>query len=101
MGRPDDLISRAAAIEAIGERPLNWTDTPGELQAISDWDCYIAALKSVPAVAAAPVVRCKDCKHSIDYDFSEGQGFCDWSGMIVRENFYCAEGKGREEQKDG
>ena len=55
MGRTDDLISRAAAIEAIGERPLNWTDTHGELQAISDWDGYIAALKSVPAVDAIPV----------------------------------------------
>ena len=58
-------------------------------------------IDDAPTVDAAPVVRCKDCKHSIDYDFSEGQGFCDWSGMIVRENFYCAEGKGREEQKDG
>lgn len=57
MGRTDDLISRAAAIEAIGERPLNWTDTHGELQAISDWDGYIAAIKSVPAVDAVQVVH--------------------------------------------
>ena len=71
-------------------------DDEEELVFVSQYD-----IDHAPTVDAAPVVRCKDCKHSIDYDFSEGQGFCDWSGMIVRENFYCAEGKGREEQKDG
>lgn len=53
----DDLISREAAIEAIGERPLSWNDTPEELQAIIDWDCDIAAIKSVPTVDAVPVVH--------------------------------------------
>ena len=53
-------------------------------------------VKKAPTVDAVPVVRCKVCKHSIDYDFSEGQGFCDLTGLIVRENFYCAEGKKNE-----
>lgn len=71
-----NLISRAAAIEAIGERPLNWTDTPRELQAISDWDGYIAALKSVPAVDAVPVVHgrwleCEDGWGDTHYQCSE------------------------------
>ena len=57
--RTSELISREAAIEAIGERPLSWTDTLEELQAIIDWDCYIAAIKSVPTVDAMPVRRGK------------------------------------------
>ena len=102
MERTDDLISRAAAIEAIGERPLSWTDTPEELQAIIDWDCYIAAIKSVPAVNAIPVVRCKDCVHFNTIGCGEGFGWCE--GTIVNtgvtDTFFCAEGERKEEQNN-
>ena len=87
MGRTDDLISRAALLNDLSYcAPELWQD-----------EAYIQVkIMKQPAVDAVPVVRCKDCKHSIDYDFSEGQGFCDLTGLIVRENFYCAEGKKNE-----
>ena len=57
---PDnDLISRAAAIEAA----LNWRVTPGG----EVYNAIKIAIKSVidcvPAVDAVPVVRCKDCRY--------------------------------------
>lgn len=59
----DDLISRTAAIDALGERPYNWTDTDAEIAEMSVWEMHKAAIENVPAVDAAPVVRCKDCKY--------------------------------------
>jgi len=56
-----DLISRAAAIEAMQEcwRRVNQFAKPFEANRIMD---CIKAVKDLPAVDAAPVVRCKDCK---------------------------------------
>ena len=51
----DDLISREAAIEALGERPENWTDTPEEIEAVRSYDNAIDDLKSVPSVPAVPL----------------------------------------------
>ncbi len=50
-----DLISRKAAIEALGERPENWTDTPAEIEAVRSYDNAIDDLKSVPSVPAVPL----------------------------------------------
>lgn len=50
-----DLISRKAAIEALGERPENWTDTPDEIEAVRSYDNAIEDLKSVPSVPAVPL----------------------------------------------
>ena len=50
-----DLISRKAAIEALGERPENWTDTPAEIEAARSYDNAIDDLKSVPVVIAVPL----------------------------------------------
>ena len=46
----DDLISRAAAIEALGERPYNWTDSDAEIAEVSAWESHKAAIENVPAV---------------------------------------------------
>lgn len=45
-----DLISREAAIEALGECPENWTDTPKEIEAVNSWYSAINAINSVPSV---------------------------------------------------
>jgi len=71
-----DMISRKAAIEALGERPDNWTDTPEEVQAVNDWDSAVYAIKSVPSVPAVPLdklcewlaknsmnIPCESCQH--------------------------------------
>ena len=50
-----DLISREAAIEALGECPENWTDTPEEIEAVNSW-CFAAdVINSVPSVDAVPL----------------------------------------------
>ena len=88
----DDLISRAAAIEAA----LNGAD---------DWDggynpererCIREHMAKVPAVDAVPVVRCKGCKHRNPED-----KWCDCGGMeglILprQDNWFCADGERRE-----
>ncbi|MBQ1553955.1 MAG: hypothetical protein IIZ68_00720 [Clostridia bacterium] len=50
-----DLINREAAIEALGERPENWTDTPAEIEAVRSYDNAIDDLKSVPSAPAVPL----------------------------------------------
>lgn len=50
-----DLISRAAALEALGECPYNWNDWPEEIQAVYDWESHKEAIENIPAVDAIPV----------------------------------------------
>lgn len=53
-----------------------------------------------PSVDAVLVVRCKDCEHSyksIGYIICS-HGVC--SECIVQPDFYCAEGKRRDENDD-
>lgn len=55
-----DLISREAAIEALGEEPLRWSKTITEGQEWNDWKYHVNAIKSVPAVPAVPLDKlCK------------------------------------------
>lgn len=58
-----DLISRKAAIEALGERPENWTDTPAEIEAVRSYDNAIDVLKSVPSVPAVPLNKLCEWLH--------------------------------------
>lgn len=64
----DDLISRAAAIEAIGERPYNWTDSEAEIAEVCAWESHKSAIENINAADAAPVVHgrwidevCSEC----------------------------------------
>lgn len=45
----DDTISRQAAIEALGEAPEVWTESPQELAALSQWEMDVVAIKAVPS----------------------------------------------------
>ena len=77
----DDLISRKAAIEALGECQENWTDSPEEIEAVNSW-CFAAdVINSAPSVPAVPldklcewlsensiIIPCKYCQNfSNDY----------------------------------
>ena len=78
----DDLISRAAAIAKVNEarkaaRTLTGMD-------------FVMMLEKQPAVDAAPVVRCGDCKMRSD------GGYCPDTEMYVGERFFCAHGRRRE-----
>lgn len=57
MNNTNDLVSRAAALEALGECPYNWNDWPEEIQAVDDWKSYKEEIENLPAVDAVPVVH--------------------------------------------
>ena len=88
----DDLISRAAAIDAI----------LGSFNAIR-------AIEELHAVDAVPVVRCRECKHRPEYDppFSRSaqdlvfpDDVCpmkcgdNWYSKRIPNDFFCAAGEG-------
>ena len=92
-----DLISRAAAIESLGECPYNWDDWPEEIQAVYDWESHKKALEDLPAVDATPVVRCKDCKYYNTNGWAEGFGWCERNGdgHGSNDSWFCADGERR------
>lgn len=69
---PTDLISRADAIEALGEEPEVWTDTEEEWAYRNAWVEHISAIKSLPSAT------CDDCiwhvcnYNKIDWDGEDG-----------------------------
>ena len=50
-----DLIDRASALEALGEKPFNWNDTPEEQAAIREYNSAYNAIACLPAVEAVPL----------------------------------------------
>ena len=51
------------------------------------------AIDDSPTVDAVPVIRCKDCvKYKIFND-----SYCPWIEQEVEEDFFCADGKRKEE----
>ena len=46
----DEMISKLAAIDALGEAPEVWMDTPEEFAALNQWEYDVAAIKAVPSV---------------------------------------------------
>lgn len=81
-----DLISRAAAIDAVYYKPSH--------------KMAIEVLKEVPAVDAALVVFCKDCKYYNTTGCGAGFGWCEDTVVNagVWDNFYCADGERRESE---
>nr|DAH90706.1 MAG TPA: hypothetical protein [Caudoviricetes sp.] len=51
MNTENDLILRRDAIAALGDAPMNWMDTPEEIQAVNDWQAAIDALAAVPCTS--------------------------------------------------
>ena len=46
----EDFISREQAIDALGECPMNWTDSEEEVTAERDWKDTVDMLKRLPSV---------------------------------------------------
>lgn len=44
-----DNISRQAALDALGEAPKVWTDSPEEFAALSQWEMDVTAIKALPS----------------------------------------------------
>ena len=70
------------------------------MQELNDWELFRNMVNNAPTVDAEIVVRCKDCKYSY-----EGIGGLTCSHGVcidceVPPNFYCAEGKRKENDND-
>ena len=104
----DDLISRRAAIGVLRNRWMKTINYEGVGEDIAE-ECEIY-LKTLPS-AQSEIVRCKNCKHWIPYDwmFSEvwqskniadypedeiGCKFCD---MAMKADDFCSRAERREE----
>lgn len=48
----DDLISRQAAVDALGEKPLAWTESEYEQGLQNQWEQDVDALLALPASTA-------------------------------------------------
>ena len=93
----NDLISRRAAMDALGERPMVWTSDDYSLGERNQYDIDRLAIETVPSVDAVKVVRCKDCKHG--YEGYDGR-ICLYGHFIycnVDDDSFCDNG----ERKDG
>ena len=49
------LIDADALLEEIGEEPMNWTNSPEEIQEYCDWKQTVAIINSAPTIEAEPV----------------------------------------------
>lgn len=109
----DDLISRAVLIDELmaGCMPL---DLPGLSGVTGDELTIRNYIDSAPAVDAAPVVRCKDCKHrptitrgtdgdTVTFPDWRCPFRCDdgWYNWYPDDDWFCGNGKRREGNCDG
>ena len=63
-----DLISRQAAIDALGEKPMVWIGSDYGLGARNQYDVDVLALETVPS-AQPEIIHCRECKwHRFDKD---------------------------------
>ena len=104
----DDLISRQAAIDVINkeQKELDVSDVPA-LYAYSKCKTIIKLLPS----AEPQIIRCKDCKHWIPYDwmfsevwqsrniddYPEDEIGCDCCDMSMKANDFCSRAERRTE----
>lgn len=93
-----DLIRRSDVLEALGDRPENWTDSDEEIQACADWDAFHGIVTRLPAVDAVEVVRCRECKYCQIADPYEAWCYGGLPAQLTRlDEDFCSRGKRREE----
>ena len=115
VGRWDGLISRAAAIEYLMTN-MGWHDDDGYEVEDSDEKRKVITdlVNGIPAVDAAPVVRCRICKHrptdnrgtgedctNFAIEFPDGLCPCQceedgWYNWYPPDDWFCANGEQRE-----
>ena len=49
------LIDADALLEDIGEEPMNWTNSPEEIQEYIDWKQTVAIINSASTIEAEPI----------------------------------------------
>lgn len=88
-----DAIDRQAAIVTAVRAAIDWHKLANPQYSIAY--CIGEAMRAIPAADVVEVVRCKDCKHSVDY-YDEGDCYCSnpkWGLMYFGGSweFYCAD----------
>ncbi len=114
-GEPmDDLISRQAAIEALGEEPLVWHEGEDEIAERNQWRRDVNAIKALPSTQPE-LIRCKDCKHrpiatradegvlwgfSVEFPDERCPLQCEdgWYNYYPKDDFYCANAERRTDE---
>lgn len=95
----EDLISRKAAIDALGERPMVWTDDDQyALGERNQYDMNRLAIETLPS-AQPEIIYCKDCKYYKAHEYT-GILACHYviDGTVVRNlNDFCSRAERREE----
>ena len=74
------------AIDALGEKPLAWTEGEYELGLQNQWQSDVDALNGLPS-AQPEIIRCKECKHCKHWD---GVDTCDVIDAPVWDNDFCS-----------
>lgn len=92
-----DLISRQDVIDALAKGQAYYSPEDGA-EIFYEYNHAIKALKNLPSAQTA-IVRCKDCRHSVDY-YHEGDCYCSnpkWGLMYFGGSweFYCADAERR------
>ena len=96
-----DLIDRQAAIDALNEVVKD--------HSITDFDAIASILDLPPA--QPEIIRCKNCKHWIPYDwmfsevwqskniadYPEDEIGCNYCDMAMKANDFCSRGERRED----
>lgn len=97
----DEKIIRAELqnIQKYFEAKMDMTIGDGKLK-MACWartchDALELLKEQQPAADAVPVVRCKDCMFYNTSGRPDGLGWCETSRIynIVRDDFYCGDGK--------
>ena len=101
-----EYIEREAAILALGDEPVVWDDydMDGRAQSYA-WSSHKLGIERVPAADVAPVVRCKECRHSsLPSGFTQRYGepgtlSCHYgpcNRRNVKEDDFCSYGQRKE-----
>ena len=91
-----EYIERGAAIDAIMKVYVRTAGYKARERVFEAEE----AVHRLPVADVAPVVRCKDCKHSY---ITVGARCCSYGAfydVAVREDFFCADGVKREAADD-
>lgn len=97
------LIDKEEAIEALGARPISWTDSDYELGRQNQYDEDMEAIASVPTM---DIVTCKECKFA-SYEPYEDRvdvyvcNYNHWTRSQGGRNpdWYCKGGKRRTDER--
>lgn len=92
----DEYIKREDALDIVAHNCVN-----GEIT-LNRYDKIIDGIYEIPSANVAPVVRCKDCRHAVDY-YHEGDCYCSnpkWGLNYFGGSweFYCADAERRNNE---